>query len=171
MNGGQAKILFVIAAIALFVGGLVYITDRLHENVYLIPNWLPVEYGQIGLFGNIGDSLPTFVHVYAFILLTSVCLLPSKRQLMFVCAAWFFVDTAFEVAQSAPLARWIANGLANRFEGIPILENVVNYFLSGDFNVWDVCSIVAGTLAAYLTVNYLLNNREGSRYESPSKST
>lgn len=161
MEVQQQKSLILIGLIALLVGGLVYLTDRPSESIYLLPGWLTSSFWQGNLFGGTGESLPTFLHVFAFILLTIVCLPPSKRRLILVCSAWFAIDTLFEVAQSEPIAQWIAINLGNRFDGLPVLENLVPYFLNGVFDVSDIFSIAAGTVVAYLTVQYVTNRHKG----------
>ena len=150
----QSK-LFAIAIGALGVGVLVYVLDRQAETVYFLPDWLSLHTQAGGIFGSIGDYLPTFIHVYAFILLTVVVAVPAITKLIPVCLAWLTIDTLFEVAQLNPIAHWIANHIPTWFDGIPFLENTANYFLMGTFHVYDLASIAMGTLAAYLTVVFL----------------
>ena len=50
------------------------------------------------------------------------------------------------------LPHWIAKIVPGWFNGIPFLENTVNYFLRGTFDPTDLVSIAGGTVAAYLTI-------------------
>jgi hypothetical protein len=147
--------LFVVATGALGVGVLVYVFDRQAEFVYFLPDWLSLHTQAGSIFGSIGDYLPTFIHVYAFILLTVIVAVPAITKLIPVCLAWFTLDTLFEVAQIDAIARWIAMHTPSWFNGIPFLENTADYFLMGTFHVFDLISIAMGTLAAYLTVVFL----------------
>jgi hypothetical protein len=147
--------LFVVATGALGVGVLVYVFDRQAEFVYFLPDWLSLHTQAGSIFGSIGDYLPTFIHVYAFILLTVIVAVPAITKLIPVCLAWFTLDTLFEVAQIDAIARWIAMHTPSWFNGIPFLENTADYFLMGTFHVFDLASIAMGTLAAYLTVGFL----------------
>jgi hypothetical protein len=147
--------LFVVATGALGVGVLVYVFDRQAEFVYFLPDWLSLHTQAGSIFGSIGDYLPTFIHVYAFILLTVIVAVPAITKLIPVCLAWFTLDTLFEVAQIDAIARWIAMHTPSWFNGIPFLENTADYFLMGTFHVFDLASIAMGTLAAYLTVSIL----------------
>jgi len=146
---------------ALSVGVLVYVFDRQPEFIYFLPGGLSLNSHLGSLFGGIGNHLPTFLHVYAFILLTVVVAAPSITKLIPICLAWFTLDTLFEVAQIDTIAQWIALHIPAWFAGIPFLENTSNYFLFGTFDVFDFLSIAAGTIAAYITVSVL--TRRGSQ--------
>ena len=139
----------------LCVGILLYTFDRQHEYVYFLPNWLALSNPSAGHFSTIGDYLPTFLHVYAFILLTAIITAPSYTQIIPICLAWLTLDSLFEIAQLSPIAQWIATHTPQWFSGIPFLENTANYFLLGTFDARDLLSIVAGSIAAYLTVQKL----------------
>jgi len=151
----QGKLL-VVAIGALGVGVLVYVLDRQAEFVYFLPAWLSLHNQAGSLFGSIGDYLPTFIHVYVFILLTVVVAVPAISKLIPVCLAWFTLDGLFEVAQLHPIAQWIGSHTPGWFSGIPFLENTADYFLLGTFDVLDLLSIATGTLAAYLTVALII---------------
>lgn len=141
-----------VAIGALGVGVLVYMLDRQAEFVYFLPGWLSLNSMTGSFFGSIGNYLPTFIHVYAFILLTVVVAVPSITKLIPVCLVWFTLDSLFEVAQLHPIAQWIGRHTPGWFSGIPFLENTADYFLMGTFDALDLLSIATGTLAAYLTV-------------------
>ena len=153
--------IFTLGFSALSVGVLIYVFDRQPEFIYFLPGWLSLNSQPGGLFGNIGYYLPTFLHVYAFILLTAVVAVPSITKLFPVCLAWFTLDTLFEVAQLDTIAQWLAIHTPAWFAGIPFLENSTSYFLLGTFDAIDLLSIAAGTVAAYITVSVL--TRRGSQ--------
>ena len=147
--------LFAIAFGALSTGVLVYVLDRQAEFVYFLPGWLSLHDTTGSIFGSIGGYLPTFIHVYVFILLTVLVAVPAITKLIPVCLAWFTLDTLFEIAQLNPIAQWIGSHTPGWFSGIPFLENTADYFLMGTFDALDLLSIAIGTLAAYLTVSIL----------------
>ena len=161
MDGQQQKTLILIGVFALIIGGLVYLSDRPSESIYLLPDWLASYSWHINLFGSTGDFLPTFFHVFAFILMTTACLTLSKGQLILVCAFWFVIDSLFEIAQSDTIAHWIAMSIGNRFDGFPVLENLAPYFLNGVFDIADIASIAVGAIVAFLTVHYVTNRNKG----------
>ena len=149
----QSVTIQTIAAVtALLIGVLVYLLDRQTESVYFMSSWMALGDSLNPFFGTIGDQLPTFVHVYAFILLTMVVASPLRGSVLYICLFWFIIESLFELAQITVIALWIASYSSEWFHGIPLLENTAAYFLGGTFDVIDLCSIAAGTLAAYLTI-------------------
>lgn len=147
--------LLIIAIGSLAVGVLVYVFDRQSEFVYFLPGWLSLNSMTGAFFGSISNYLPTFIHVYAFILLTVVFAAPSTTKLIPICLVWFTLDSLFEIAQLDLIATWIGNHTPSWFNGIPFLENTADYFLMGTFDPLDMLSIVAGTLIAYLTITLM----------------
>lgn len=152
---GRQGRLFIFAIGALGIGVLVYVFDRQPEFVYFLPAWLSLNNITSGIFGDIGYYLPTFIHVYVFILLTVIIAVPSIAKLVPVCLAWFTFDALFEFAQIDTIAQWVAAHTPAWFIGIPFLENTSNYFLLGTYDPIDLLSITAGTIAAYITVSVL----------------
>lgn len=146
------KNMLAIALGALCIGVVFYALGRQHNYVYFLPSWLPQVNYQLGIFGSLGNCLPTFVHVYAFILLTVVVTAPSIDKIIPICVAWFTLDSVLEIAQIDAIARWISTHIPGWFSGIPFLENTANYFLFGTFDMHDLLSIAAGSVAAYLTI-------------------
>ena len=152
--------LLAMAVMALCIGVLVYAFDRQANHVYFLPAWLSAYNGHGGLFGLLGNYLPTFIHVYVFILLTVVVAGLSESRVLLACFSWFAIDSLFEIAQLEPIARWLAGHVPTWFNGIPFLENTSSYFLHGTFDVLDLLSIAAGTLAARLTCQLLPKGTE-----------
>lgn len=148
--------LLALAISALCIGILLYAFDRQAEHVYFLPGWLSANNAHGGLFGLLGNYLPTFIHVYAFILLTVVVAAPSGIRMLPICLLWFGIDSLFEIGQLDSIAQWLAEHMPGWFDGIPFLENSADYFLHGTFDVLDLLSIAAGTLAACLTCLFFL---------------
>ena len=115
-------------------------------------HWMVLGENSEPFFGAIGNHIPTFVHVYAFILLTAIFVTQSRAYALPICIFWFIIDSLFEIAQISAIAQWIAMHVPNWFDVIPFLENTSDYFLTGRFDILDIFSITAGTLAAYLTI-------------------
>lgn len=144
----------LIAVIALSIGSLVYLLDRQPDRVYFLsflPHGLTFVHGRYPLFGIIGDSFPTFVHVYAFILLTVGIAGSSNPRLLRICTLWFVIAALFECGQHPLLTSRIAAALPAWFARVPILDNTAAFFLKGTFDLLDLLSIALGTIAAYLT--------------------
>ena len=150
----------LIGLTVLLLGTLIYLTDRPPEHTYFIyksfvnislHNTLP------NLFGFIGNSLPSFIHVFSFILITAGLLHCQKRGSLIICACWFLTDVIFELGQkfkalsSTMVPEW--------FSGILFLENSKNYFLSGTFDFSDLAAISFGTILAYFILSVTIKRR------------
>jgi len=154
-----ATIAFIVALVALLLGIVVYLLDRQAESVYFMSDWMALGDDQSSVFGLLGQHIPTFVHVYTFILLTMALVVPADRYRQFllpVCLGWFVVDSLFEIAQIDFIAQRIAGWLPDWFANVPFLENTASYFIVGTFDVLDLLSIGLGTLAAYVTIQMIL---------------
>lgn len=148
-------VLISLAVSALVIGVVVYLFDRHADSIYFVPEWLVFTNNPQSFFGIVGQHIPTFVHVYAFILLTLVVITDSQEYLRYilpVCLFWLALDGLFEIAQIKIIGTWIANNTPQWFEGIPFLENTSAYFLSSTFDVGDLASIVLGAISAYISV-------------------
>jgi hypothetical protein len=142
-----------IGIAGLILGSLVYLIDRPPEHTYFVSfskikislfNTIP------NVFGVIGNSLPDFLHVFSFTLITAGLLSCRRRGYLIICMSWFFVDAAFELCQrfnALPLRI-----IPDWFEGIPFLENTKNYFQRGTFDMVDLVAIAVGTAAAYFVI-------------------
>lgn len=153
INGLQ----ILIGAAGLSLGTLVYLIDRPPEATYFI------YFSKINIslyntvpnaFGVLGNSLPDFLHVFSFILLTAGLLSCQKKGSIIICISWFSVGFLFEMLQkynAMPLKI-----IPTWFKGIPFLENTTNYFRQGTFDIADLIAIALGTVVAYfilLTTN------------------
>ena len=154
-----ATMSLVMALVAMVFGIVVYLLDRQAESVYFMSDWMALGDGQNSAFGLLGQHIPTFVHVYTFILLTMALVVPEERYrkyLLPVCLGWFVVDSLFEIAQIDFIAQRIAGWVPDWFAGIPFLENTASYFIHSTFDILDLLSIGLGTLAAYVTIQIIL---------------
>ena len=149
----------IIAVVVFLVGFLVYSIDRQPAQVYFLSDWMSLGDGKGSVFGALGKHLPTFVHVYTFILFTMAIVVPAehyRQYLPWVCLGWFAFDSLFEIAQLDAIGRKIAHWVPDWFAHVPFLENTASYFIIGTFDVLDLLSIAFGALAAYLTMHMII---------------
>jgi hypothetical protein len=143
----------VIGMISLLVGVMIYLVDRPPNQTYFV-SWIgsaiSLHHVLPPLFGPFAQSLPAFVHVFAFALLTTGILACNRKGCMIACLVWLSVDVAFELGQKFGV--WSSSLVPSWFEGISLLENTANYFLLGTFDFMDLAAIVVGTVAAYFTM-------------------
>ena len=151
----------LIGVAVLVIGTFFYLVGRPPEQTYFV-SITPVNislYGTVpNLFGVVGDSLPSFVHVFSFILITAGMICCHRRGYLIICLCWFLVECAFELGQK--FDAWCLGVMPDWFAGIPFLENIENYFLQGTFDVVDVIAILAGTSMAYFV---LVNTERSTR--------
>jgi hypothetical protein len=142
-----------VAALAVAAG--LYIVDRSPADVYLFPSALAFPGAPVLSAGVLGGSLPSFLHVFAFILFTAAVLGPrTVRSTAAIAAAWCVTDILFELGQYPLLAPRIAAALPHWFRNVPLLDNVGPYFLRGTFDPADMAAIVVGAAFAYLTITW-----------------
>lgn len=143
----------VLSILALVLGVFVYIFDRPQEDLFFLPKVLPwfIE-TRHAFLPSLCGVLPSFVHTYAFILL-SVAVFPYRqapvRQL---CLAWLFLESIFEIGQHPYISHHFVDFLSRQFIAIPVFRNYVRYGFIATFDWSDIVSIVLGTIAAYLSI-------------------
>jgi hypothetical protein len=149
----------LIGAAGLLIGTLVYLVDRPPDQayfIYSIPFNISLFKTLPNLFGHIGNSLPSFIHAFSFILLTAGIISCRKKGFLIVCLGWFSIDCVFELGQK--FSSLILKIIPNWFSSIPFLENTRNYFLHGTFDFNDIAAITIGTLIAYFVLLTTIKN-------------
>ena len=135
---------------ALFIGLLVYITDRSPEQTWFLDGFLSVVslYDICPpLFGFLGQVLPDFLHILAFILLTAGVSTGGRKGFFFISLFWLVVDMGFELGQKySSLATKL---VPDWFDEVFLLENTKNYFICGTYSSLDLVAVIAGAGVAY----------------------
>jgi len=142
-----------IGLVVLALGTLVYLVDRPPDQTYFVSESrvdISLHEKVPGLFGRIGRSLPTFTHVFAFILITAGLMNCRKRGCLIITVFWFAVDSLFEIGQK--FSDTAVNLVPSWFSEIPFLENTDNYFKTGTFDWIDMATILLGALLAYMVL-------------------
>ena len=164
--GSRINILQILIGIAgLLFGSLIYLIARPPDQTYFVfssPINISLSNTIPNLFGSIGNSLPAFLHVFSFILITAGLIFCNKRGYLIICLSWLLVDSAFEVGQK--FTTWFTSIIPGWFAGIPFLENAENYFLKGTFDFLDLAAIAFGTVIAYFVL--LTTNKRKRRVMS-----
>ena len=148
-----------IGLLALAVGIVLYVFDRPSAQIYFVTEWLSQYRGSPSLFGAIGYHLPTFLHVFAFCLITSGILATGRRGVLVVCLSWLLVDGGFEIGQHPLVTQIILPWIPDWFARVPVLDNTADYFIQGRFDPLDLSSIALGAFSAYLVIG-LLNRQD-----------
>ena len=154
----RASILFVIACAALALGTAVYFTDRRPADAMLLAAFKGMIDG--GAFGTVAQWLPSFVHPFAFSLLTAAVLRPTVILRYGACAFWCAINLGFEVGQLAAFkSRWV-EALQSGAGDWLITRSALNYLFRGTFDPGDVCAVVLGALSAALVLHWIDHTSE-----------
>lgn len=150
--------LIYLGVIALIVGLMVYLLDRPSWQLSIIPDDFSLNNDGPITFGPIGLHLPTFLHAFAFSIISAGILPHSQVGHMIACGTWILIDTCFELFQHPTLYSLIAPNLdSNNF----ILVEINKFFVNGTFDWLDVASIIAGAGCAY-SVLMIIRNKRGN---------
>ena len=155
------RIQILIGIVGLLFGSLVYLVDRPPDQTYFVSSSsIDISLYSVlpNLFGLIGNSLPTFIHVFSFILLTAGFVSYRKKGYLIICLCWFLVDCAFEFGQK--FITCSLKMIPDWFAGIPLLGNTESYFLHGTFDFTDLAAIALGTIIAYFVLLTTNKRRE-----------
>ena len=156
-EGVNTRQLFIGLCI-LLLGGIFYYLFRSAEHTYFLKflgNTPYLKDFQSPLILKLGNSLPTFIHVFAFTLMTAGFVASKKRDYIIICLFWFVIDVFFELAQG--LGNIIILIIPDWFSNFLFLENTRSYFLHGQLDYLDIVSIALGSLVAYII---LINTSE-----------
>jgi hypothetical protein len=155
VNIGQ----LLIGLSVLLFGMLFYYFSRSAEHTYFLKilSVNPQTHKFLSpVFVTLANSLPTFIHVFAFSLMMAAFVASQKGGYAIVCLAWFIIDVFFELGQG--FGDIIIPIIPGWFSNYLFLENAGDYFLHGRFDYLDLLSIALGALSAYMlliiTTNY-----------------
>jgi len=151
----------IIGSAVLLVGTLVYLIDRPPEHTYFVfKSAVDISLFKTlpNLFGIIGNFLPSFVHVFAFILITAGMIACRKRGYLIICLSWLTLDVTFEFGQK--FNTFFSSLVPEWFSRFPFLENTTNYFSRGTFDQADIASAIIGSALAYLVLIATMDERK-----------
>ncbi|MCU0938158.1 MAG: hypothetical protein MUC86_03255 [Burkholderiaceae bacterium] len=146
-------LLALLGVLTLAVGLLVYLSDRPAGHAALLPAAAIVTGAP--LFGALGGCLPSFVHPFAFSLLTAAALPVGASPAYGACIAWWLVNVAFEITQSQGMAAGIASTVENALGRTSITQPLTNFLLRGTFDPADLTAATAGALAAAVALTFV----------------
>ena len=151
----------VIALTVLLLGILVYVTTRSSEQVFFLQYLPEMDINIPFQMSGIIYSLPSFLHIYVFILLTTAVTSKQINYIRYVCFFWLVVEVLFEFGQQHDIAIVLANHIPEWFHHYIWLETIPVYFLHGTFDPMDILSLILGMCFAYVTVVKNLSNKWG----------
>ena len=75
------------------------------------------------------------------------------------CAAWFVIDSFFELKRNTLVYHWLTENVNLSFKALPFFVNALDHFIANTLDTSNLRSIVAGTIATYSTI--LVNYQKG----------
>jgi hypothetical protein len=141
------------------MGVLVYLADRPSAHAILMPDIAP--WTGRPLFGALGQWLPSLVHPLAFSLFTAAALKPGVAARVGACVAWSAINVAFELGQHPALRPLWTQALASGTGPGAIRRSVLNYFLLGTFDPFDVLAAILAAPAAVAIISFV-DRRQGA---------
>ena len=155
------RVQILTGILCLFLGGMVYLVARPPDQIYFLSRGgMPISLYHClpNILGPAGQSLPSLIHVFSFILITAGIMGCEKRGGMICCVSWLILDSAFELGQR--FHAWPQRIIPDWFSGVPLLENTRNYFACGTFDSFDLAAIVIGTLIAFWVLSITTERRQ-----------
>ena len=158
----QYRLPLGLASLTLAVGVLLYLTDRTASSSMLLPNI--GAHAKLHAFGTLGQWLPSFVHAFAFSLLSAAALYPRASPAYAVCVAWGSLNVLFEIGQHPLVSARLADALRDCEGWLPFAQALSNYFVRGTFDPGDLVAAALGAMAA-AAVLFLSHHRSEMRHE------
>ena len=150
-----------LALLLLTVGAGVYLLDRAPGSAMLLPaawqHGAALGPGSDGgsWFGAIGGWLPSFVHSFAFGLLTALLLPRRIGAAAAACGGWALVDSLAELGQHAALSPALVAAIEQVFGTGPLASALGRYFARGAFDLADLVAGLAGAALAFVALTAL----------------
>lgn len=146
------------AAAALLLGLGIYVLDRDWSTTLFLAPFADAQWQRLGLFGEAGQVLPSFLHAYAIAVLLVLTLRPWPRSRGWLCAGWFAIAAALEFLQANAVTT-----LVFAQSGTPIdhalFKTLALYALQGHFDIADLCATALGCMTAYVATTTLEKHR------------
>lgn len=151
------------AVITLAGGAFFYLLERLPGTNYFIPT----HFNQLVIadsFGSINQALPSFIHPFAFNLLTvGILACKTRKSIIAACMFWLVMEGLFEALQHDAISQQLVPLLPAWFNHVIILDNIETHMKVGRFDSLDLLFIVLGVIVAFIVST--LTRKEGANYE------
>ncbi|MBF0573275.1 MAG: hypothetical protein HQK69_05890 [Desulfamplus sp.] len=160
---------FIVGLAGLFLGSLIYLTDRPLKSTWFVREFLnSIGYSLdrdnfIGLyknlFGTFDKSIASFLHTFSFTLITGSfneitdTFTKHPQKWFFISAIfWGSVNIIFEIGQyfDSIAVKFIPDW----FNEYKFLSTIDDYFIAGVFDFWDIAAVVAGAFLGYCLLVY-----------------
>lgn len=142
----------LLGFLAITLGMLIYIAFRPSWQTVWITRIISLDWGRFPLSTEIGNNLPSFLHVVGFSLLTGGIIVQKRWAYMITCAFWLWLNLLFELLQSDAAYTWLNAMSTNHDKLNPVLHWLKNYSFHAVFDPKDVVALVMGAISAYIVL-------------------
>lgn len=140
----------LLGFIAIILGILIYIAFRPSWQTVWITEIISLDWRKFQLFTELGNNLPSFLHVFGFSLMTAGIIVQKKWTYMIICGSWLFLNLLFEFLQTDAVYTWLNYMSINHDKLNPILHWFKNYSLHAVFDPKDIFALISGAILAYI---------------------
>ena len=133
----------------LLLGVAVYLFSRPAWQFTLLPEFLFIQWIPTNNFSHYGDSLPSFLHVFGFSVLSAGIIAINKKAYFIICSLWAFINIIFEILQSDFFLTLNELIFFNSLFSDSVLLWLHNYSLNTVFDYFDLLAILLGAMGAY----------------------
>lgn len=144
-NPGQV----LIGSVVLLLGIAVYLFGRPAWQFTLLPDFLFIQWLSTDSLGQFGGSLPSFLHVFGFSVLSAGIIAISKKAYIFICSLWALINILFEILQSDLFLFQNVHTILGKQTGAYIVNWLQNYSFNAVFDYYDILAILLGAMSAY----------------------
>lgn len=149
----------VLGAATLALGAVYYLSVR---PMAIAAGFASIDSQQPPIVVLALGSLPTFLHVLAFSMLTGALGASAESSRAWACIAWASVDGLFEFGQHEIVARLLVAQLDLRCGTNFVCARSGQFFLHGTFDIADIAAGALGGLLAYTILKYPIRHAESA---------
>ena len=142
----------LLGFITISLGVLIYITIRPSWQAVWITEIISLNLRKSQLFTEIGNNLPSFLHVFGFSLLTAGIIVQKKWIYIIICGFWLLINLLFEFLQTDTAYTQLNYMSINHAKLDPILHWFKNYSLQAVFDPKDIFALIIGAFLAYIVL-------------------
>lgn len=140
--------------LALLLGIAVYVLDRDWATTLFLAPVASYQPDSAGLFGSLGQILPSFFHAYAFSLLLILALGRARYARQIGAVAWFVVAAGLEAVQADYFHQLFISPDAQS-GAWTVVSSIQIYAVNGQFDPADVAASLFGCIAAFVIASVL----------------
>lgn len=150
----------------LLLGVAVYLFSRPAWQFAILPEFFFIQWFPSNNFGHYGDSLPSFLHVFGFSVLSAGIITISKKTYVVICSLWASINIAFELLQSDFFLTLNELTFLNSQISNSALLWIQNYSLNTVFDYYDLLAILLGAMSAYWVLTQTQQEVENGHIET-----